>query len=202
MKLLTTLALVVAALAPTVSRATIYTFDLQGTAGAGLLGGNENPAVITSSSGGEIGAGIFFDDSTNTITVNVGWGSGNGFTDLTGSVSGVHIHNSGSSSPDTGTAAFLRNGSVVVNFPNLPASYSVNISGSSGFVTGSSVLSGANVASLFAGQLYFNVHTSANPGGEIRGNLVNATAIPEPSTYAALAGLSILAVAGLRRRRS
>ena len=41
-----------------------------------------------------------------------------------------------------------------------------------------------------------NVHTSANGGGEIRGNLV---AVPEPS--AALFGAASIGLLALRRRR-
>ena len=202
MRFISKLLFVAAATAPLASLATVFTFDLQGKGGFGLLPGNENFTVNgAAGSGGELGSGILFDDVTNVLTLNVGWGSGNSFTDLTGRVTGVHIHNSNTSSADTGTAAFLRNGGVVVNFPNINT-YTVNGSGSFGSVTGFSVLSDANETSLFAGQLYFNVHTSLNSGGEIRGNLVNPTAIPEPSAFAAFAGLAGLALAASRRRRA
>jgi hypothetical protein len=36
-------------------------------------------------------------------------------------------------------------------------------------ITGSAVLTDAQIADLQAGNWYFNVHTAANPGGEIRG---------------------------------
>ena len=74
-----------------VNAATI-SYDLLGAAGAGLLPGNE-PGTIIGGTGGEIGAGISLDDVTNILTINVGWGSGNGpFTDLSSNVSNQHIH--------------------------------------------------------------------------------------------------------------
>jgi hypothetical protein len=49
-----------------------------------------------------------------------------------------------------------------------------------------------------------NVHTAANPAGEIRGQLMRVqavTAVPEPESYALLlAGLGVLAWAQRRRR--
>src|SRR5947207_2637458 len=74
------------------ARAAIIDISLQGTAGMGLLGGNENPAVVGGGSGGEIGSGILFDNITLQLTVNIGWGSGNGFSDLTGTATAGHIH--------------------------------------------------------------------------------------------------------------
>jgi hypothetical protein len=55
------------------------------------------------------------------------------------------------------------------------------------------------VAGLDAGSAYYNIHSSAFPGGEIRGFLV--AAVPEPSTYALmLAGLGL--AAGVAKRRA
>ena len=64
--------------------AAIVQFDLQGQAGSGLLPGNELAAVVGGGTGGEVGGGITFDDVTKVLTLNVGWGSGQGFTDLSG----------------------------------------------------------------------------------------------------------------------
>jgi hypothetical protein len=48
--------------------------------------------------------------------------------------------------------------------------------------------------------LYFNVHTTTYPGGEIRGNLA---VVPEPSTYVLMAGgLTLLGGVAARRRRT
>jgi hypothetical protein len=54
----------------------------------------------------------------------------------------------------------------------------------------------ANV--LLAGNGYFNIHTSRNPGGEIRGQI---NVVPEPSTYLLMAtGLGGLMLVARRRR--
>src|SRR5215218_8417684 len=73
--------------------ATIIQFDLIGKAGTGLLSGNENFTINgTPGSGGERGAGISFNDATNVLSMDYGWGTANGFTNLSGTASGHHIH--------------------------------------------------------------------------------------------------------------
>lgn len=191
-------------LAPVAAQATQWSFSLAGKGGAGLLPGNENhtPTGVTGS-GGELGSGILFDDVTNVLSVHVGWGSANGFTDLTGNATAAHIHWIGTNAANlsiVGDAAFNVNGGVIVGLDNVAFNY--NNSASAGLINGSTVLSDLHETALFNGQLYVNVHTSANTGGEIRGNITGATAIPEPSSFAALAGLAGLALAGTRRRRA
>ena len=79
------LSLTVFAISTGLSQAALIQFNLLGKGGAGLLSTNENGAIAgTPGSGGEIGAGIIYDDVTKMLTINVGWGTGNGFTNLSG----------------------------------------------------------------------------------------------------------------------
>jgi hypothetical protein len=169
----------------------ITSFDLLGSAGPGLLGGNEAPTPVTGGgSGGELGSGIFFDDSTNILTIHIGWGSGNGFTDLTGNAFAGHIHGP-TSSP--ATASFSQSAGIRLGLDSLAG---WNPSATNGGFNGTVTLLPADVAPLFEGRFYINIHTPTNPGGEIRGQIV----VPEPGTAVALvAGLAGLM---LRRRRA
>src|SRR5688572_14254694 len=88
------------------AHAAVIPFDLFGRSGAGLLGANENPTVVGGGSGGELGTGILFDDVTLVLSINVGWGTANGFTDLTGNTTLGHLHG------PTATPAFTENAGV------------------------------------------------------------------------------------------
>ncbi len=181
-------AVVVAAVAPS-AMAVIVPFDIIGRSGTGLRFDNENPNSATgNATGGEVGAGITFDTDTKVLTINAGWGSGNGFTDLTGNVTVAHIH-------QAPNALFTSNGGVIFNLDGVTPGF--NNSGTSGGWTNTQVtLNAARESALFNGVLYLNIHTSRNPGGEIRGNLV---VVPAPGA-AALLGLGGLMAA--RRRRA
>lgn len=73
------------------------------------------------------------------------------YTGLTGPATAAHIH---------GPAAVGANAGVLIPFAS-PASP----------ISGTATLTDAQIADLMAGKMYANVHTAANPGGEIRGQL-------------------------------
>jgi len=170
--------------------ADIIPFDFIGKAGSGLLSGNQNTVISgTPGSGGELVGGITFNTATNVLTMNVGWGSGNGFANLTGTATAGHLHG-----PTTSAAPGAFTQYANVKYP-IDSLVGWNPSATAGGFNGTIAILPADVAALMAGQFYMNVHTTANGGGEIRGNLV---AVPEP---ASLALGAFPAVAFLLRRR-
>jgi hypothetical protein len=128
------------------------------------------------------------------------------FEGLTGATTASHIHCCTTPGTNAGVAT------AVPTFPGFPigvmaGSYTMMFSTLSlstynpAFVSshGGTVESAeaALLAGLLAGEAYFNIHTTAFPGGEIRANL---SELPEPATLT-LVGAG-LAAAALRRRRA
>jgi hypothetical protein len=110
-------------------------------------------------------------------------------------VTGLHIHNA---PPGT-------NGGVVFGFisPNNDANGDLVIDAAAGTVTsawdlneGNGTTLSAQLPDLFAGNLYFNVHTPAYPPGEIRGQIT----VPVPAA-AALIPFGLLPLAALAHCR-
>lgn len=96
-------------------------------------------------------------------------------------LTGWHIH----------SAPVGSNGPIVIHIQNLGGTWQVSGQGIRLQMT--NVAIGNFEPQLFAGNLYFNLHTQAFPGGQIRGQI-----IPAP------AGLAVLGAGGLlaaRRRR-
>jgi hypothetical protein len=137
--------------------------------GVGLSPSNEVPAVTNSTGSGNIvGPGIVFDTDTSILHLSVGYGSAEGFTDLTGVPFAMHIH---SPAPPGHEANVLTN---LTGF-NVPAADPTK----GGLIQGSLDYPTNSVADLLAGLAYINLHTPLNPGGEIRGQLIP---INEPPT--------------------
>jgi hypothetical protein len=74
------------------------------------------------------------------------------FKDLTGPAVAAHFHGPGEPGKNAG---------IVLPFKSAQSP-----------IEGTAVLSDAQVADLIAGKWYTNIHTAANPGGELRGQMV------------------------------
>lgn len=170
------------------SQAALIPYDLIGTAGAGLLFGNET-GVLSGGTGGEVGAGIFLDNATNLLTVNVGWGSSQGFTNLSSSLTASHIHGPTASNNGSG---FTQTAAVL--FTLTPSSTAIT---GGTFTTPPISLTAAQVTDLNNGKFYINIHTANNGGGELRGFIVP---VPEPAS-AMLASCGAMALLARRNRR-
>ena len=104
---------------------------------------SENPP---NSSAGKGTADLDYDAATKKLTWKLT------YSGLSGPPTAAHFH---------GPADPGKNAAVAVAIPNP----------SSSPVEGSATLTDAQAADLMAGQYYINVHTAANPGGEIRGQV-------------------------------
>jgi hypothetical protein len=110
---------------------------------ATLDGKSEVPATTTAGTGT---ADIDYDPSTKKLTWKLT------YSGLSGPATAAHFH---------GPAEADKNAGVKVPIPNATSSPA----------EGSAVLTEEQAADLTAGKYYVNVHTAANPGGEIRGQV-------------------------------
>ena len=104
--------------------------------------------------------------SANEVPPNASGASGTAKVDLDGNVLKWTVTYSGTTGPVTaghfhGPAMAGANAGVVVPFPAPLTSP----------ITGTATLTAAQVADLKAGLWYVNLHTAANPGGELRGQV-------------------------------
>jgi len=102
--------------------------------------------VPANASAGTGTADIDYDAATKKLSWKLS------YSGLTGPATAAHFH---------GPAEPGKNAGVAVAIPNATTSPT----------EGSATLTDAQAADLLAGKYYVNVHTAANPGGEIRGQV-------------------------------
>jgi hypothetical protein len=159
------------------------------------------PEAVGATGGGSVW--IAFDTITHDLHINAA------FAGLSATTIAAHIHCC-TAAPGTGTAG------IAVDTPSLPGFPLGSTSGSfSGifdlddplnftpaFITANGGTAAGAIATLVgglnAGRAYFNVHSTAFPGGEVR---VFPTLVPEPASLSLL-GIGLLSLAIRRRRRA
>jgi hypothetical protein len=120
---------------------------------ASLSGKSEVPPTAGAGYGDLLAA---LDTSTKSLSYTLTFGG------LSGPAAAAHFH---------GPAAPGANAGVAVP---------IGGKGPSSPVTGNATLTDAQMADLEAGKWYVNVHTAANPGGEIRGQVEKADGMAMP----------------------
>ena len=110
---------------------------------ADLKGSNEVPPNSSSGSGKAEAA---FDTQTKVLTYTVTYAG------LSGPAMGAHFHGPGEAGKNAG---------IVLPFKTVQSP-----------IQGSATLTDAQAADLLAGKWYANIHTAANPGGELRGQIM------------------------------
>ncbi|SDH19801.1 CHRD domain-containing protein [Bradyrhizobium sp. Rc2d] len=110
---------------------------------AELKGSNEVPPNSSSGSGKAEAA---YDTVTKVLTYTVTYAG------LTGPAMGAHFHGPGEAGKNAG---------IVLPFKTVQSP-----------IQGSATLTDAQAADLLTGKWYANIHTAANPGGELRGQMM------------------------------
>ena len=116
--------------------------------GLTLSGDQEVPAKTTTATGS---MNVSYDKTTKALVLTASW------TGLSADPVAAHIH---------GTAPRGVNAGVKVDFHD-------DVTSATGDFNRSIVVDGVSIKedSLLAGFYYFNIHTPANPGGELRGQI-------------------------------
>jgi len=135
-------AVLLASASPTYAAAVTFKADLKGS--------SEVPPNQTSGTGSVTAT---FDPATKQLSWN---GS---YSGLTGPVTAAHIHGPAEAGKNAGVVLWISDHDTKAH--PFPSPFS-----------GSATLTDAQAADLQAGLCYVNIHTAANPGGELRGQLV------------------------------
>jgi hypothetical protein len=158
----------------------------------GLTGAQEVPSFSTPGAGRG-----FIDIDGSTMTISVTW------RDMLAPVTVSHIHCCAAFGANSGVAVDF--GSALTGFTAGTRTLTFDLDAAStytaGFITGSGgtvALARTRLLDAFENETaYFNLHSSASPAGEIRGQIA---AVPEPGTWAMLITGFGLVGAAVRRR--
>ena len=164
-----------------------------------LAGSKENPPNASPATGSAV---LTYNDVAHTLQVNLT------FSGLTTVTTDAHIHCCVDAPGNIGVAlgfqpqftpgATSGTFNMLFDLTNINvynATFRTNFGG--GTAAGSEQ---ALVAGLFLGRAYVNVHTTQNPGGEIR-SFTQPQAVPEPTTLL-LVGFGAMLLAAKARRRA
>lgn len=128
-----------------------------------MTGSQQSPAVATSGFGSFSG---LYDNATKVLVFNVTWQLQPNAT-----VTGAHFH---------GPAGLGQNADIVIPVNGLSAN--------AGRFGGSVTLTAAQESDLLAGRWYFNIHSSAAAGGELRGQLIENAATATSARFSTATG--------------
>lgn len=138
----------------------------------------DGPSANAGAGTGSAGTGTLvgtFNTVSKVLTWNITWSG------LTGTPTLMHFH---------GPAATNQNAVVQEN---------VGVAGPP--VVGTATLDASQEADLIAGLWYLNLHTTTSPGGEIRGQVSTAAAVPGPGLALVLPLAALGAFASRTRKR-
>ncbi len=129
---------------------------------AHLTGGNETPVILT---GAFANATVTLDVATSTVTWSID------VFNLPSGINNAHFHVAppGIAGPTVVNIPFTANQSNDFNLSGSATAANLNVRGDQGIRSWDDFLQ-----ALQGGQMYLNIHTQVNGGGEIRGQVLRA----------------------------